>query len=60
MKIGTYTADTIKIIGMMVIYLIHPDSKQPTQMTFHIASSKGSVLPILQHFTATWPHTSQT
>ena len=44
MKIGTYTADSIKIIGTMVIYLIHPDSKQPTEMTFHIASSKGSVL----------------
>ena len=44
LKIGTYTADSIKIIGMMVIYLIHPDSKQPTKTTFHIASSKGSVL----------------
>ena len=44
LKIGTYTADTINIIGTMVIYLIHPDSKQPTETTFHIASSKGSVL----------------
>ena len=44
LKIGTYTADSIKIIGTMVIYLIHPDSKQPTEMTFHIASSEGSVL----------------
>ena len=44
LKIGTYTADTIKIIGTMVIYLINPDSKQPTEMTFHITSSKGSVL----------------
>ena len=44
LKIGMYTADTINIIGTMVIYLIHPDSKQPTEMTFHIASSEGSVL----------------
>ena len=44
LKIGMYTADTINIIGTMVIYLIHPDSKQPTEMTFHITSSKGSVL----------------
>ena len=28
----------------MVIYLIHPDSKQLTETTFHITSSKGSVL----------------
>ena len=44
LKIGTYTADTIRIIGTTIIYLIHPDSKQPIKMTFHIASSKGSVL----------------
>ena len=44
LKIGTYTADTINIIGNTVIYLIHPDSKQPIKMTFHITSSKGSVL----------------
>ena len=39
-----YTADTINIINTMVIYLIHPDSKQPTKTTFHITSSEGSVL----------------
>ena len=44
LKIGTYMADTIRIIGTTMIYLIHPDSKQPTEMTFHIASSEGSVL----------------
>ena len=44
LKIGMYTADTININGTMVIYLIHLDSKWPTEMTFHIASSKGSVL----------------
>ena len=44
LKIGTYTADFIKIIGTMVIYLIDPNSKQPTKMAFHIASSEGSVL----------------
>ena len=44
LRIGTYTADTINIIGTTVIYLTHPDSKQPTKTTFHIAFSKGSVL----------------
>ena len=44
LKIGTYTADTINIISTTVIYLIHPDSKWPTQTAFHIASSEGSVL----------------
>ena len=44
LEIGTYVADTIRIIGTTTIYLIHPESKQPTAMTFHVASSKGSVL----------------
>ena len=37
-------ADTIGIIGTTIIYLIYPDSKWPTEMTFHVASSEGSVL----------------
>ena len=44
LKIGTYTTDMIRIIGTTVLYFIHPDSKQLTEITFHIASSKGSVL----------------
>ena len=44
LKIGTYMTDTIRIIGTTIIYLIHPDSKKPTKMTFHIASIEGSIL----------------
>ena len=44
LKIGTCTTDTIKIIGTTIIYLIHPDSKKLTEMTFYIASNEGSVL----------------
>ena len=44
LKIATYTMHTIKIIGTIIIYLIHPDSKKPTEMTFYIASNEGSML----------------
>ena len=44
LKIGTYMADTIRIIGTTIIYLIHPDSKQPIKTTFHITSNEGSML----------------
>ena len=44
LKIGTYTTDTVKIIGTSIIYLIHPDSKKLTEMIFYIASNEGSVL----------------
>ena len=48
LKIGTYTTDTIKIIGMTIIYLIHPDSKKLTEMIFYIASNEGSVYSYLE------------
>ena len=44
LKIGTYTTETIKIIGTMTIYLLHPDSKKLVETTFYIASNEGSVL----------------
>ena len=44
LKVGTYTTDTIKIIGTSIIYLIHPDSKKLMEMIFYIASNEGSVL----------------
>ena len=44
LKIGTYTMNTVKIIGTSIIYLIHPDSKKLTEMIFYIASNKGSVI----------------
>ena len=44
LKIGTYTMDTIKIIGTTTLYLLHPDSKKLVEMTFYIASNEGSIL----------------
>ena len=44
LKIRTYTMDTIKIIGITTIYLLHPDSKKLVEITFYIASNEGSVL----------------
>ena len=44
LQIGTYTKDTIKIIGTTIIYLIHPDSKKLIELTFYIVSNEGSIL----------------
>ena len=44
LNIGTYTMDTIKIIGTTTIYLLHSDSKKLVETTFYIASNEGSVL----------------
>ena len=44
LQIGTYTTDTVKIIGICKIYLVHPDCKKLNEAIFYVASNKGSVL----------------
>ena len=44
LKIGTYTTDTVKILGTCIIYVVHPDSKKLTEMIFYITSNEGSIL----------------
>ena len=43
LKIGTYTTDTVKILGLCTIYLLHPDIKKLKEAVFYIASHDGSV-----------------
>ena len=44
LQVGTYTTDTVKIIGTCKIYLVHPDCNKPNKATFYVASNEGSVL----------------
>ena len=44
MQIGKYTADTVKIVGSCTFYVVHPDSKKLTLVTFYLATNNGSVL----------------
>ena len=44
LQIGTYTADTLKIIGSCTFYVLHPDSEKLIQITFYVAINDGSVL----------------
>ena len=60
LKIGTYTTDTVKILGTSIIYLIHPDSKKLTETIFYIASNEGNVLLSLQHLSNPWSHSIKT
>ena len=34
MEIGTYTTDTVNIVGSCLVYLVHPDTKNLQEMTF--------------------------
>ena len=43
-EIGTYTTDTIKIVGSCMFYLVHPDTKKLIDVTFFLAVNEGSVL----------------
>ena len=44
LEIGTYTTDTVKIVGSCMFYLVHPDTKKLMDVTFFVAVNDGSVL----------------
>ena len=44
MQIGTYTNDTVKIVGTCKLYLVHPDTKKLVETTFYVATNDGSML----------------
>ena len=44
LQVGTYTTDTVKIIGSYTFYLVHPDTKKLIEVTFYVAMNDGSML----------------
>ena len=44
MQIGTYTNDTVKIVGTCQLYLVHPETKKLVETTFYVATNDGSML----------------
>ena len=44
MRIGTYTNDTVKIVGTCKLYLVHLDTNKLVETTFYVATNGGRVL----------------
>ena len=44
LQIGTYTNDTVKIVGTCKPYLEHPDTKKLLKTTFYVTTNDGSML----------------
>ena len=44
LEIGTYTTDTVKLVGSCVFYLVHPNTKCLHEVTFYVTSNNGSAL----------------
>ena len=44
LELGTYTTDTVKIVGSCIFYLVHPDTKKLMEVTFYVAVNDGCVL----------------
>ena len=44
LQIGTYTNDTVKIVGTYKLYLVHLDTKKLIVTIFYVATNDGSVL----------------
>ena len=43
-EIGTYTTDTVKIVGSCMVYLVHLDAKKLMDVTFFVAVNDGGML----------------
>ena len=44
LQVGTYTTDSVKIVGSYKFHLVHPDTKKLLETTFYVAMNDGSVL----------------
>ena len=44
LQVGTYTSDTVKIVGCCTFYHVHPDTKKLIEVTFYVTMNNGSVL----------------
>ena len=44
LELGTYTTDTVTLVGSCVFYLVHPDTKHLQEVRFYVASNNVSVL----------------
>ena len=44
LHIGTYSNDTVKIVGTCKLYLVHPDTKKLVETIFYVATNDGSML----------------
>ena len=44
LQVGTYTTDTVKIVGSCTFYLMHLDTKKLIEVTFYVAMNDGSML----------------
>ena len=44
LEIGTYTTNTVKIVGSLLFYLVHLDTRKLQEVTFYVARNDGSVL----------------
>ena len=44
LQIGTYTNDTVKIVGTCKLYLVHLDTKKLIEIIFYVATNDGNVL----------------
>ena len=44
LQLGTYTNKKVKILGSCNLYIIHPDTRCITEVTFFVVSNEGSIL----------------
>ena len=56
LQVGTYTTDSVKIVGSCKFYLVHLDTKKLLETTFYMAMNDGSVM---QDNLTAWSHSTR-
>ena len=49
LEIGTYTTNTVKIVGSCPFYLVHLNTEKLQELTFYVAKNESSVLLFLHY-----------
>ena len=57
LQVGTYTTDTVKMVGSCTFYIVHPNKKKLIEVTFYVAMNNGSVLLSCKNHLTTWLNT---
>ena len=59
MEIGTYTTDTVKIVGSCIFYLVHLDTKKLQEVTFFVAENDTECLALMHNHPCTCINTTK-
>ena len=59
LQVGTYTTDSVKIVGSCKFHLVHPDTKKLLETTFLCGNERWKCPLVMQNNFTAWPYSTQ-